>query len=400
MKMSLNATLLTALVAGLTALPAVSQGAIRAGNVDFSVDSVPDSISSNLGRCSFTAHRGATTSVLFHHWIYYRVAGDPQEYPLNKGDTNGDSNNTQGFVENYSGNTAILAWTDVDERQQLSATWKITVYSADFNKGVAVSQVTWRNISNQPISLNTYSYVDFDVFNNQNSATGDANGNRHLVVHASSNIFSEFLGIGMDRYEVLGWDILQRKLIDGVVDDLSNLGLPWPTGDYTGAFQWQNRQLLPGQSATYTSLLTYRWSPCATEASGTTYGTGSTGSNGIPTLTTLNRPIINIQQPTGMDTFPKLQIAGGANNATCALLAGFGRTNTPVGNVTLYTNSIASIPIALDASGAATATLNVPNDPTLCGLAVDFQALIVDPGVVGLFPVSHTAGHEWILGGY
>ena len=112
-------------VAGL-ALPLAAQGgSIRAGNVDYAVQSIPNSIDSGAGTALFTAKRNQTTNIIRRHWWYYRIDADPREYPLNTGDTNNDGTNTQGFIETYNGDRALLAWTDVDERGQLSAVWTI-----------------------------------------------------------------------------------------------------------------------------------------------------------------------------------------------------------------------------------------------------------------------------------
>jgi hypothetical protein len=396
-----------AVVVASIAQPLAAQGSIRAGNVDYAVQSIPNSIDSGAGTALFTAKRNQTANIIRRHWWYYRIDADPREYPLNTGDTNNDGTNTQGFVETYNGDRALLAWTDVDERGLLTAVWTIRVLSTGPNRGTAVSRLMLTNRSNATLRLNVFAFNRLWMCFDHMNITGTPD-RWHILPDPGNcifpNIFGEFVSINPDHYELANIDMgneLRLRLIDNQITNLNDTGIPMGViPHFDGGVQWQDRSLYPGQSETFTVLFSHNYSPCNQEATAVPYGQGSLGTNGVPTLLGVNPPIIGIGRPAGLDTFPKMRIANGLANGNGALIAGLTRANVQVGNVTLLTNSIADIPIALDATGANDVVLQIPDIPSLCGFKFDFQALLLDPGAAGLFPVAHTGGLEWTLGGY
>ena len=195
----------------------------------------------------------------------------------------------------------------------------------------------------------------------------------------------------MDRYEVAVWDTLQQRLIDTNLDDLSNTGLPWAPADYTAAFQWQNRQLLPGESKTFIDVISYRHMPCGDEAGSVNYGVAGPGTNGIPFIQTTGMPII---RETG-----QVRITNALPNQAGTVLFGFGRANIVLANLTLLTNPIADAAVAFDGSGSGTVSLSVPRDYSLCGVKLNMQCFFVDTGAAP-FPLAHTDGIEWTISNY
>lgn len=409
MQRTLSLAVAGALALGV-ALPAQG-GTIRSGNVDYVVTDVPDTTSSQNGTCVFTARRQQDVAVAIHHWWYYRVAGDGREFPLNTGDTNGDGSNTQGYTENYTGDLATLLWSDVDERGLFSARLQYRAISTGPRNGLVMSRLTLTNTSANPVTLDVFAHSQWDLCTNNDphmDVTGSQNNTRlnflpDPALCTFTNMWAQWVGVGSDRYEIAHRDHnnLLFRLCDGNLTNLTNTALPWHRDDHqTCGFQWTSRTIQSGQSMNFVTLLANNEIPCELAATATNYGAGSTGSNGVPLLIGVNPPIIGIVQSTGQDNQPKLRVINGLQNGAASLSAGFGRTNIVLGNVTLLTSPVASIPLALDGTGAAEAVLAIPANPALCGALVDFQALILDPGVVGLFPVSHSDGLEWRLGGY
>lgn len=127
----------------------------------------------------------------------------------------------------------------------------------------------------------------------------------------------------------------------------------------------------------------------AVPAGATSYGTGYAGTNGVPVLTASAAPVLG--------TSPTLGIGNSSPAATTgALFAGAQRANlpTPLGG-TLLVDILASVTLAVPASGASV-PMPVPNDPGLCGVVVDFQAVLLDAGA--RFGVAFTPGLEFVLG--
>ncbi len=119
------------------------------------------------------------------------------------------------------------------------------------------------------------------------------------------------------------------------------------------------------------------------------YGSGFAGTFGVPSLVAQNRPILG--GPLVLDVGNSL----GAPT-TALLVLGLAQASIPTNKGgTILVAPALWIPLALPAGGLSVAG-SVPNDPQLCGLAADFQALELDAGAA--FGISFTAGLELHLG--
>ncbi len=123
----------------------------------------------------------------------------------------------------------------------------------------------------------------------------------------------------------------------------------------------------------------------------TLYGTGTTGSGG-------RTPHIWLESSAwpGNSTL-KLTLEDAAPSAPTSLVLGLQRTSTPIIGIQLNLVPFVAMSLGLtDAAGAAQAPMPVPNDPTLAGLQLDFQWIIIDGGSsAGL---SASRGLEEIVG--
>jgi hypothetical protein len=128
---------------------------------------------------------------------------------------------------------------------------------------------------------------------------------------------------------------------------------------------------------------------CATVASWSNYGAGFPGTSGVPSFTAQSNPVLN--QSLALD------LANSRGAATLAVLfVGFTRTKIHSGwGGDLLVAPVLTLVISLPAGGL-TLTGQIPDDESLCGIAVDLQAIESDPGAAK--GVSFTPGLELVIG--
>jgi len=145
-------------------------------------------------------------------------------------------------------------------------------------------------------------------------------------------------------------------------------------------------------TATPWFLASGRGTVCTTRAALNRIGTGTTGSNGIPHLTTSHLPHLN---GTSKLSF---RLTDARPSQTCMLVGGAVQQNTALLGGTLYT-------VPLLATFGQTNTAGFMEWPggllvantSLCGLKLYWQGLVVDPqGPIGV--IAHTPGLETVLG--
>ena len=119
------------------------------------------------------------------------------------------------------------------------------------------------------------------------------------------------------------------------------------------------------------------------------YGAGFPGTNGFPTLVAMSNPLLG----AAVDI-----VANTAANSTQAagLQFGFAPINvpTPFGGSLLVSVAFASL-VQLTPAGF-TRTLNIPNQPAVCGSSIYAQLLHLDPGAA--FGIAFSDGLELIVG--
>jgi hypothetical protein len=176
----------------------------------------------------------------FQHGFYYRVAGDTREFSLR--DIGGV---VSGTVAGLHGD---VDFANVDSRGLLKASLDYDVYDAGPASGVLISRLTLMNVSNANLTVNVFGYVDLDV----GASAADqvvGNGTSHFV-NDVTGVQVEVRGLGHDLSEVGVWPTVINKLTNLTPTTLNGNAPPF-TGDYTGAFQWQNRTLAPFEQRTF-----------------------------------------------------------------------------------------------------------------------------------------------------
>ena len=128
---------------------------------------------------------------------------------------------------------------------------------------------------------------------------------------------------------------------------------------------------------------------CSTPASWSNYGAGFPGTNGVPSFTSQQNPVIG--------TTITLDLGNSYGSPTAGLLfVGFQQAYVPSnwGGVLLVAPSLV-LPISFSYGGNSY-TGDLPDDWQLCGFVVDLQAIEADPGAAR--GVSFTPGLELVLG--
>lgn len=360
-----------------TILPALAaQGSITNTNVSYAVGTISASQADSVS-AAFTANAGTLPNALFEHWWYYRIDADANESPFKNDGT---------LTQTYAGSHADLDWANVDNRGLISASLDIDAISTGPTSGVVVSRMTIRNLSASPIRLNMFHYVDIDTCGFAGNTASGTPG-RHTVTNPSCGERVEFYAACIDRFAAGEFAGNELGLADGIAGDLSNTALPF-TGDYTGAFQWKDRVLRPGERWLFTASLAHNDSGCP--ASFEYYGAALPGAAGIPEITSIGLPILG--------TSPLVAIGNMPFPTTVALFKGPNSLNAQILEWTLLVDPITSL--TAFAPGAGGFPISIPVIPVLCGKDFFFQWFGLDGGTAGGSGVSHTRGLKWIIGRY
>jgi len=181
----------------------------------------------------------------FEHGWFYRVAGDARELSLrNIGPVTGG---VTPFLTH-----ADRDFGDVDSRGLLRANIDFDTYDAGPTSGVITSRLTMVNISLAPVTLDLFCYNDLDIGNTFADDVVTGNGTTHVVTDWTG-VRIEIRAPGADHSDVLAYPAVRNALTNVLVDNLSD-SLPPFSGDYTGAFQWSNRTLQPGEQRSWTVI--------------------------------------------------------------------------------------------------------------------------------------------------
>lgn len=198
-------------------------GAIQDGGVIFRYD-----ITGEAGALTdFEVPAG--TDHLAASWWWYRVSGDAAESRLPPPDG-----------ESYVGDRAVLTWNDVDGRG-FGLTLVTTVRDGsggDGLTGVAISQVTIHNPGGAPLALDLFFHANINLTGTSPSDVASLiSANNHILIEEGLTN-AEMFGLGGGAYEVAIAPAIQDALNDGASTNLSNSGLPFGPGDFSGALQW------------------------------------------------------------------------------------------------------------------------------------------------------------------
>ena len=163
-------------------------------------------------------------------------------------------------------------------------------------------------------------------------------------------------------YQPTSWEYIQfLKLANAGTGFLGSTG-----DDLLQAWQ------ATGRAAPHVMAAT-TWSACGTAASRVNYGIGWPGSSGVPGL--------NLSSDPSYGTLTSLDVGNSSGQASWVIY-GFGTTqiNVPTpfgGSLLVLPDWTLEMPLP---AGGASLWFNVPPVPALCGLTVQAQAVVVDPG--------------------
>lgn len=382
-------TILSISAAALLAASANAQlviGSITDGNVTYAHTSFPTTTTSAGGLGNFLT---AGQDHLYQATWCYRIAGDSQEYAFNSSAAQGATSST------YLGNRVVHTWANVDNRS-IAAMRDIRVYSTGATSGVCIEKMTVTNNTGGAIQLNLFAYADFDQCGaTSNSAVANPTPDRVQVTGTTCSGSTQVFAPGADNYEVTAFATVRGKLLNLTVDDLNNTGLPFGPGDFTGAWQWQNRTVNAGASFTAYFIMSVDaiHSGCMRPAGSQTYGAGKAGTNGVPSFDTGVLPLLG--------SVANLTINNGVSGAAPFMILGGAATNLPfppIGTILVDLTGAAMFNGApFDGTNKSVTPIPVPNGLNLCGANIFIQAFIGDAGAAGF--VSHTDGMTWTLGG-
>ncbi|MFN8547631.1 MAG: calcium-binding protein [Candidatus Eisenbacteria bacterium] len=155
------------------------------------------------------------------------------------------------------------------------------------------------------------------------------------------------------------------------------------------AFYSDADNLVTGDTNGVGDIFVHDRGPCSSPASWSNYGAGWPGTNGIPAFTASSNPVLC--------TTITIDLANSLGaTTTAALFVGLTQADLPTafgGHLLLL--PISTIVMGLPGTGIGLPAV-LPCDPTLCGLAIDLQALEIDAGASK--GISFTPGLQLILG--
>src|SRR6185503_3384196 len=209
---------------------------------------------------------------------WYRIAGDAAEkfFP-------------QPDAQNYTGDTSIITWNDVDGRV-FRAVETAVVVDGGGPSGQVLVRLALTNLSTTaPLTIDVFNMADLDL---GGTTEGDspsllsANDRLRFDDDGSDMDFAEYGAEGANAFLVRPFDGTAMTDVAGLLsnalpDNFDNSGLASPTGDLTSGFQWQSTIIPPSGSAVFFAGIAVNM-PLAFPPSSTTTTTSST----LATVTT------------------------------------------------------------------------------------------------------------------
>jgi sugar lactone lactonase YvrE len=222
-----------------------------------------------------------------------------------------------------------------------------------------------------------------------------------IVVRANGDVYVA-VGLAPSVFRYPGGDATQRKLLAKFPLSAGNPSLQFSPDEstlYFTSYGTGDLVTIDPDSGAFAEVIAAHGLPGAISigvygrgiihASWTNYGAGFPGTHGIPTFTARAAPVLG--------TTSTLDLANSSDAATSGLLfLGFQRADLPSSaGGDLLVAPFTTIPVAVGA-GSQSFSGDLPNDPTLDGLAIDLQVVEQDAGAAD--GMSFTAGLELLLG--
>jgi hypothetical protein len=190
----------------------------------------------------------AMDSHVFELGWWYRIAGDAAEkfFP-------------QPDAQNYTGDTSIITWNDVDDRG-FRAVETAVVVDGGGPSGQVLFRLALTNLSaTTPLGIDLFNMADLDV-------GGTTEGDSASLLNANDRLrfdddgpdmhFAEYGAEGADAFLVrpfdgIGMTDVAGLLSNAVIDGFDNSGLASPAGDLTSGFQWASTVIPPSGTAVF-----------------------------------------------------------------------------------------------------------------------------------------------------
>jgi hypothetical protein len=192
----------------------------------------------NIADGNFSADTPGTDQLFDNAW-FWRLAGDTREFQFSQ----------TGVVENSVGNTGSRTWANPALGGQFSAVLNLTLTDGVVaNQAILQQSLIITNTGAAPLNISLFNFLDVDV-NLSTADTAVSLGPDIMQINDAGGQFVQFQGVGANAFQVMPFAQLGTLLTNAAVNNLNNTGLPFPSGDWTGAYQW-DLQIGAGQSMT------------------------------------------------------------------------------------------------------------------------------------------------------
>ncbi|MFY9344076.1 MAG: hypothetical protein WAT39_16420 [Planctomycetota bacterium] len=350
------------------AVPA--QLTVTDGNMQVALGA-PSSVSQAPLPFALRADALATDHGREHGW-YFRIVGDRREYALRRLGA--------VVVGNPTPDHGDRDFANLDNRGLLKASHDLDIYDAGPASGVCTSRLTLMNISSAPVTVNVYCYTDLDVADTFGDDVVTGTAQSHFVTDASG-VQIEVRALGSDLAAAVPYPGIRNLLLDTAADNLPATLAPF-VGDYTGAFQWQNRTLQPFEVRSFQVLFAVDTVAAAAPLV-ELYGTGNGSHFEIQTPTL---PLQDNTQPRSLVIQMKGALPGAEQRTIVGLSPWVPQPFISGIDLWVLPTSVFGVYAGLtSATGTAQEVFTIPPAPYFAGISAYFQVFYVDPAAPNQF---------------
>jgi MYXO-CTERM domain-containing protein len=214
------------------------------GNAVYS-NTVPTLSTAASGGLSNLQPDGSTDHLFRNTW-HWRINGvDTREFVFHSGAG-------FGFTEAGNGtNVGTQSWTGLGGTFNAVLTTTLTDGGAA-GQALLVQSMAITNTGPAAISLAMFNFADYDVGGTAGTDNATLFASDIIQITDGANTV-QHQGAGADAWQATAFNTLYTALTNISVGDLTNTGLPFGPGDYTGAFQW-NESVGAGATVVFTSV--------------------------------------------------------------------------------------------------------------------------------------------------
>ena len=178
---------------------------------------------------------GADADVVARSGWFYRVEGvDTREHPF-----------PPPTRETWTGAGAEIVWDDVDGKG-FSAREYVSVVDNERPSGTLSSQLMLLNLTDAELVVTVFHYLDASAGGAADGDLGDREDGA-LTLAAGPGRDVRYRGLGQPQHwMVRERPVLEELLGDGSPTELTDDGVPFGPGDWTGAYEWTLSLMPPG----------------------------------------------------------------------------------------------------------------------------------------------------------